>query len=138
MEERGDEIVGFAEASDGEAQRLRGQLGLDVAELERWGSLSPGERKRWQVGTALHADPGILILDEPTNHLDVPSCEVLEQALRGYAGTLLFNSHDRSFINALATRVIDVRGGAAPGPGGFATGTLQGEAEHLYIAWPGT
>jgi ATP-binding cassette subfamily F protein 3 len=52
-----------------------------------------------------------LVLDEPTNHLDVAACQVLENALRDYEGTLLFISHDRTFINALATRVVDVRHG---------------------------
>jgi ATP-binding cassette subfamily F protein 3 len=52
-----------------------------------------------------------LILDEPTNHLDLAACEVLEAALVRYAGTLMLISHDRAFINALATRVVDVSGG---------------------------
>jgi ATP-binding cassette subfamily F protein 3 len=52
-----------------------------------------------------------LVLDEPTNHLDLAACEVLEGALAGYTGTLLFVSHDRDFIDALATRVVDVRAG---------------------------
>ena len=50
-------------------------------------------------------------MDEPTNHLDMESIESLNTALDKFAGTLLFISHDRSFINALATRVVDVRGG---------------------------
>jgi ATP-binding cassette subfamily F protein 3 len=51
------------------------------------------------------------VLDEPTNHLDIEACEVLEDALRGYTGTLVFISHDRDFIDALATRVVEVDGG---------------------------
>jgi ATP-binding cassette subfamily F protein 3 len=52
-----------------------------------------------------------LVLDEPTNHLDLDACEVLEAALRAYAGTLLFISHDRAFIDVLATRIVEVCAG---------------------------
>jgi ATP-binding cassette subfamily F protein 3 len=50
----------------------------------------------------------VLILDEPTNHLDITACEVLEQALSNFKGTVLFISHDRAFINAVATRVVEI------------------------------
>jgi ATPase subunit of ABC transporter with duplicated ATPase domains len=130
VEERGDEIVGFAEASDGEAQRLRGQLGLDVAELERWGSLSPGERKRWQVGTALHADPGILILDEPTNHLDAESRQRLIGALAGFRGLGLLVSHDRTLLEALTESTLRFHeGDIRLWRGGYATARVSWERE---------
>jgi len=51
------------------------------------------------------------VLDEPTNHLDVSACEVLESALVAYTGTLVLISHDRAFLNAVATRVVEVRHG---------------------------
>jgi ATP-binding cassette subfamily F protein 3 len=57
-------------------------------------------------------------MDEPTNHLDLDSCEALIEALKGYDGTLLFVSHDRSFLNELATVVWEVKdGGVIPFPG---------------------
>lgn len=91
-------------ATDAAAGRLRAQLGLEPAELARWESLSPGERKRWQVGAALHAEPDALLLDEPTNHLDLPSIERLEDALAGYPGALVLGSHDAEFARCLTHR----------------------------------
>lgn len=62
-------IEGSAWAFDRRAIRLMDALHLQVDMLERWPSLSPGERKRWQIGAALHIDPDVLLLDEPTNHV---------------------------------------------------------------------
>jgi ATPase subunit of ABC transporter with duplicated ATPase domains len=81
-------------AGEAEAHRLRGLLGLEPAGLARWESLSPGERKRWQVGAALRAEPDVLLLDEPTNHLDLPAVERLEEALAAYPGAVLLVTHD--------------------------------------------
>jgi ATP-binding cassette subfamily F protein 3 len=95
--------------------RLRSHLGAFLFGGDDVGKkvavLSGGEKARLALAALLLRPRNFLVLDEPTNHLDVESCAVLEDALRSYTGTMLFISHDRDFIDALATRVVEVRGG---------------------------
>lgn len=70
--------------------------------------LSGGERGRISLAKLMLSGANFLILDEPTNHLDMESKEILEHALRGYDGTLLYVSHDRYFVNQTAQRIIDL------------------------------
>lgn len=77
--------------------------------FRRIGSMSGGERARVMLCKLGLKKANFLLLDEPTNHLDLPSREALEKALGEYRGTLLIVSHDRYFINALATRVVELR-----------------------------
>ncbi len=71
-------------------------------------SLSGGERSRLVLATLLGRPLNFLILDEPTNHLDIQSREILLDALKGFAGTVVIVSHDRHFLRALATRVLEI------------------------------
>ncbi len=75
--------------------------------------LSGGERNRLALAILLLRPANLLLLDEPTNHLDLQSKQVLLDSLRGYKGTLVFVSHDRYFVDALATRVVEIGGGRA-------------------------
>lgn len=101
VEEAGAGIFGFAEQNDRIARRLREQLELNPDELERWETLSPGERKRWQIGAALAMEPDVLLLDEPTNHIDEAARALLIGALRSFRGLGLCVSHDRTLLSAL-------------------------------------
>ena len=78
--------------------------------FKRISDLSGGERGRVSLAKLMLSEANFLILDEPTNHLDIVSKEILEQALNRYTGTVLFVSHDRYFINKVATRILNLTG----------------------------
>ncbi len=71
-------------------------------------SLSGGERAKLGLAMIMAKDNNLLLLDEPTNHLDLPSREALEQALMNYTGTVLFVSHDRYFVQAVASEIAEI------------------------------
>ncbi len=82
--------------------------------------LSGGMKRRVLLGQALVANPDLLLLDEPTNHLDIDSIVWLEEFLLAFKGSLLFITHDRSFLQALATRIVDLdRGQLTSWPGDY-------------------
>ena len=72
--------------------------------------LSGGEKVRLKLFCLMQSNVNFLILDEPTNHIDIETKEILETALTEYQGTLLFISHDRYFINNLASKIIYIEG----------------------------
>jgi ATP-binding cassette subfamily F protein 3 len=80
------------------------QRGTQVSDL------SGGERSRLQIALITLTSANFLLLDEPTNHLDIPSCEVLEDALLDFTGTILAVSHDRYFLDRIANRIIELHG----------------------------
>ncbi|MCZ0954115.1 MAG: ATP-binding cassette domain-containing protein, partial [Rhodospirillaceae bacterium] len=93
---------------------------LELPAGERMSELSGGWRRRVALAQALVGKPELLLLDEPTNHLDISTIEWLEGEVRRYDGTVLFVSHDRGFVERLATRVVSIdRGSLRSWPGGY-------------------
>ncbi len=91
-------------------------------------SLSGGWQRKAALARALVCDPDVLLLDEPTNHLDVTTIEWLENFLKDFRGSIIFISHDRAFIQAMATRILDLdRGQLASFPGNYSQYLLDKE-----------
>jgi ATP-binding cassette subfamily F protein uup len=87
------------------------QRQISLMELDgdaRFASLSGGQKRRALLGRALASEPDVLLLDEPTNHLDLEAIDWLETFLRRFDGSLLFVTHDRTFLQALATRIVEL------------------------------
>ncbi len=98
--------------SEGEAVAfLRKFLFTYEQSRQRIGDLSGGERSRLQLALLMLSSANCLLLDEPTNNLDIASAEVLENALANFEGTVLCVSHDRYFLDRIATRIVELDGG---------------------------
>ena len=98
--------------------------------------LSGGEKSRLVLARMLFDPPNFLVLDEPTNHLDLATKEMLVEALHDFEGTMLFVSHDRTFLRGLANRVLEVGGEGDGAPGGTAP-HLYGGSYVEYVAATG-
>ena len=110
---------------------------LQLPENELIGNLSGGQKKRVALAQAWVQKPDILLLDEPTNHLDIEAIEWMENLLGNFAGSLIVVTHDRSFLDRVATRIIELdRGHLRSYPGSFSAYNekkaqeLAVEAEH--------
>ncbi|MGB8352367.1 MAG: ABC-F family ATP-binding cassette domain-containing protein [Chthoniobacteraceae bacterium] len=108
---------------------------LDAPPLDALvGSLSGGEKRRVALCRALVAQPDLLLLDEPTNHLDAESIRWLEDFLQKFAGAVIFVTHDRYFLDVIATRIIEISEGRAFSHPGNYTAFLESKAIRRQIA----
>lgn len=123
---RQDELVKFIESKDGwnienKIERILDSFGLREYENRLVNSLSGGEIRRVALGALILKKPDVLLLDEPTNHLDVYMVRFLEELLLSSNQTIVFISHDRYFIDRLATRSVEIEdGGLRSFEGGYA------------------
>lgn len=103
---------------DQKIETIMTQLGLPAD--KKLSELSGGWQRRVALGKALVSQPEVLLLDEPTNHLDISTIEWLEHMVKGYNGSVIFITHDRSFLQRLATRIVEIeRGGLISWPGTY-------------------
>ncbi|WP_435876040.1 ribosomal protection-like ABC-F family protein [Nonomuraea fuscirosea] len=135
------ELRGGYEA-DARVERAFHGLGLaHVSRDRRLSSLSGGEQARLGLACVLAAAPRVLLLDEPTNHLDEAALTWLEERLREHRGTVAVVSHDRAFLDRVATVILEVEHGTVTRFGGGYTGYLTAKAaararwEQAYAAW---
>jgi ATP-binding cassette subfamily F protein 3 len=103
--------VALPSATAGELRSFLGKFhftGDDV--YKKVGDLSGGEKGRLALAKLIYSRVNVLVLDEPTNHLDIPSREALEEALDAYEGTIITISHDRYFLDRVATQILALDG----------------------------
>ncbi|MDA7901158.1 ABC-F family ATP-binding cassette domain-containing protein [bacterium] len=118
---------------DSRIESLANTLGTPPLEAET-GPLSGGEKRRVALCRALASQPDLLLLDEPTNHLDAESIRWLESFLMTYPGAVIFVTHDRYFLNEIATRIIEIDGGKAYSHPGNYTAFLESKSIRQDIA----
>jgi ATP-binding cassette subfamily F protein uup len=112
-------VAGGGWSIDAQVDSIMSQLEFPTGKL--MSELSGGWRRRAALARALVSNPELLLLDEPTNHLDISTIEWLENEVRRYPGAVLFVTHDRSFVERVATRIVDIdRGRLRSWTGGYA------------------
>lgn len=134
--DRMQQLQGVLEAQDGWSMHHKVETAinrLDLQENAIVGALSGGERKRVALARALVMSPDVLLLDEPTNHLDFSSIEWLEEMLQGFSGSAIFITHDRRFLDNVATRIIELDRGELKSFSGNFSAYQQKKAELLEI-----
>ncbi|UCD57444.1 MAG: ABC-F family ATP-binding cassette domain-containing protein, partial [Candidatus Hydrogenedentota bacterium] len=136
--QRTDEVppmfANLIRATDGDAWKIKRRLDIADEWVQRWDSLSHGERKRAQIAVVLWGRPQVLAVDEPTNHLDIEARSLLAAALRSFRGIGLLVSHDRELLDTLCRQCLFVEPPeAVMRPGGYTQGSRQAMKEEEYI-----
>jgi ATP-binding cassette subfamily F protein uup len=132
------EKIQHADGWDLDARIRAEATALDAPPLDALvGPLSGGEKRRVALCRALASQPDLLLLDEPTNHLDAESIRWLEEFLRGFPGAVIFVTHDRYFLDVIATRIIEIDHGRAFSHPGNYTAYLESKAIRQEIAEQG-
>ncbi len=134
-----ERLAAFGRYPHGDMQSAKGQIEESLRRTGAWElrhrelrELSGGERQRAYIAMALCQDSGLLLLDEPTNHLDMETLEWFEDFLSKYRGTVVLVSHDRWFLDRVATRTILLEGGCCESfPGGYSKAMELREKELL-------
>jgi ATP-binding cassette subfamily F protein uup len=132
------DVLHFIDHTDGwnlDARIKSASTALGTPPLEApVGPLSGGEKRRVALCRALACQPDLLLLDEPTNHLDAESIRWLEDYLKGFAGAVIFVTHDRYFLDVIASRIIEIDQGRAFSHPGNYTAYLESKAVRQQIA----
>ena len=119
---------------------IKSRLGIQGDWVERWLTLSHGERKRAQIAVALWLKPHVLAIDEPTNHVDAEGRRIIRSGLRLYNGVGLLVSHDRELLDLLCGQCLFMEPpGVVTRPGGVTKGMEAARAEReslQIIIWP--
>jgi ATPase subunit of ABC transporter with duplicated ATPase domains len=126
----------FTQTVDPFGCTLRGQLHIQPDWIDRWPTLSHGERKRVQIGVALWKQPEVLAIDEPTNHIDREARGLLLRALQSFSGIGLLVSHDRELLDTLCSQCLFVEPPTAVMyPGGYtqAVAIVKTQEEHTRL-----
>lgn len=104
-----ENMTGF---NEGNSRSLLAKYGFYKDDIDKSvGKLSGGEKVRVKIACMLTKDINTLVFDEPTNHIDISTRETLEEALQNFKGNILFVSHDRYFINNVANKILELKGG---------------------------
>jgi len=128
-----DHLHALVHAMDGDAFKIKGRLCVEDDWIDRWATLSHGERKRAQIAVALWRQPHVLAVDEPTNHLDIEAQHMLFTALTAFHGVGILVSHDRKFLDELCHQCLFVEPPSAIlRPGNYTHGLKLTEKEEIF------